>query len=152
MARANPRPLNGGWFNASSRICLALLKEKVGVEIEEVSYRQIGATLTDMMSGRLDLGFIDTLGGETHILSGRLRLLAVTMSERVASQPAVPTLADFEVMGFLGFAVLGARPSRWWPPSTRRRARRCGSPRSPAAWRRWASRGATSPRLRRRPT
>lgn len=113
-ARAEPRQLNGGWFNASSRICLALLNEQAGVGFEAVPYRQIGATLADLMGGRLDLAFIDTLAGEQHVQSGQLRPLGVSTPQRLPNQPDVPALLerfpDFEVTGFLGFAVRTGTP------------------------------------------
>ncbi|MCC7080411.1 MAG: tripartite tricarboxylate transporter substrate binding protein, partial [Burkholderiales bacterium] len=65
-----------------------------------VPYKGAAPGLTDLVAGRLSVGFNSALGVMPHIKAGRLRVLAVTVPARVPSMPDVPTVAESGVPGF----------------------------------------------------
>jgi tripartite-type tricarboxylate transporter receptor subunit TctC len=115
VAKARPGALNYGHFNASSNVPGALMHTYAGVELTEVPYKQIGAAITDLMAGRIQVLFVDTTAGDSYVSSGRLRALVVTRPTRLPKYPDLPTMSEtypgFDVTGFLGIAVPAATPT-----------------------------------------
>jgi tripartite-type tricarboxylate transporter receptor subunit TctC len=54
----------------------------------------VGASMTEVMAGRVDFGGSSVASPIAHIRAGRLRPLAVTGRERSAMLPEVPTFAE----------------------------------------------------------
>ncbi|MBD0275503.1 MAG: tripartite tricarboxylate transporter substrate binding protein, partial [Acetobacteraceae bacterium] len=70
------------------------------VEMTHVPFRGTGQAVNEILAGRIDLA-IDTFPTYLpHIRADRVRVLAVTMPERVEWLPDVPTVAE---SGFPGF-------------------------------------------------
>ncbi|MGJ7506538.1 Bug family tripartite tricarboxylate transporter substrate binding protein [Variovorax sp. GT1P44] len=65
-----------------------------GVKAVHVPYRGSGAALTDVASGQLLFGCDTLVAALPLIRAGRLRALAVTSHERLATLPDVPTAAE----------------------------------------------------------
>jgi tripartite-type tricarboxylate transporter receptor subunit TctC len=55
---------------------------------------------TDLLSGQIDLGFLNAPALIQHIQSGALRALAVTTLRRAGQLPDVPTLDELGLTGF----------------------------------------------------
>ncbi|MCX7273623.1 MAG: tripartite tricarboxylate transporter substrate binding protein, partial [Burkholderiales bacterium] len=114
FAKANPGGLNFGHFNASSQVPGHLLNNLAGTDIRPVPYKQIGAAMTDLIGGQIQVVFADTAAADTYVNSGQLRALAVTRPDRMARHPTLPTMAetwpDFVMTGFLGIAVPAGTP------------------------------------------
>ncbi|MBC5768230.1 Bug family tripartite tricarboxylate transporter substrate binding protein [Ramlibacter albus] len=72
----------------------------------DVPYRGAGPALADMVSGQVLVGIAGVTGNvlEFH-RTGKLRVLAVTSSQRLAAAPDIPTVAE---MGYAGLAAPGA--------------------------------------------
>jgi tripartite-type tricarboxylate transporter receptor subunit TctC len=104
IAREKQRPggLNMASAGAGSitHLAIMLLNESAGTRMQHVPYRGGGAALIDVMSGQMDMMFIGTPPAMPAIADGRIRVLAVTSSRRVASMPNVPTLAESVSAGF----------------------------------------------------
>ena len=83
---------------------------EAGVDMVQVPYKGGTAAITDLVGGRIMLGF-DNLGSVLPMLqSGKLRALAVSTKTRSALLPDVPTFAeqglkDFEVRSWLGLML-----------------------------------------------
>jgi len=77
-----------------------LFKSMAGVEMTHVPYKGTGPALGDTVSGQVQVMVVNPLPAMPHIKSGRLRLLAVTDSRRIASLPEVPTIAEAGIAGF----------------------------------------------------
>jgi tripartite-type tricarboxylate transporter receptor subunit TctC len=58
-------------------------------------------TVMDVVSGQADVMFNGMLATLPHVKSGRLKLLAVSSANRVASLPGTPTVAESGMPGFL---------------------------------------------------
>ena len=70
----------------------ALYKKATGVEAVEVLYRTAPDSMNELQSGKLDFGFHDPIFALGQARQGRLRILAVSTSERLAAQPDIPTM------------------------------------------------------------
>jgi tripartite-type tricarboxylate transporter receptor subunit TctC len=104
LARAKPGQINfassgaGGPMHLSSE----LLKSMAGIDIVHVPYKGGGPALNDVIGGQIEMTFVGAPASMPHIRSGRLRILAVSSTKRVAALPDVPTVAE---SGYPGFEV-----------------------------------------------
>lgn len=78
----------------SSQIVMEMVKQEAGINVLHIPYKGSGPVLTDLMGGRVDSFFAPYTPLMGNIKSGKLRLLAVSSSKRVASLPDVPTLQE----------------------------------------------------------
>ncbi|MDO9709491.1 Bug family tripartite tricarboxylate transporter substrate binding protein [Paracraurococcus lichenis] len=112
--RAQPGKLNSGWFNGSSRIPAALLKQVARLDFEEVSYKIVGNAITDLQAGQIQFVYIDMVAADAHLASGRFRALAVTGPARSPRYPDLPAMRElfegFETDGYLGMGIRSATP------------------------------------------
>jgi len=114
FARANPRELHYGYFNASARVSAALFAIRAGIELTPVPYRQIGTAINDLANGQIHTVFVDTTAADALMTSSRVRAIGLTAPRRSQRFADVPTIAEtlpgFEVSGFLGIAVRAETP------------------------------------------
>jgi tripartite-type tricarboxylate transporter receptor subunit TctC len=75
-----------------------LLRRMAGIEITHVPYRTV--SITDLLAGRLDLGFPLPALGLAAMREGKARALAVTGPTRLPSAPELPTMAEAGLPGF----------------------------------------------------
>lgn len=83
-----------------------LYKQVTGVKATEVVYKTAPDGLNDMASGAVDYGMHDPVFSLAEAREGRLRILAHSAGQRLASIPDVPTMAE---SGFKGMDLTG-----WW--------------------------------------
>jgi tripartite-type tricarboxylate transporter receptor subunit TctC len=72
----------------------ALYKRATGVEAVEVLYKNAVDCMNELTSGKLDFAFHDPIFGLAQKREGRLRMLAVSSSERLQSSPDIPTMKE----------------------------------------------------------
>lgn len=108
LAKAKPKALNyaSSGVGAGPHLTSSLFMALAGIDLNHVPFRGDADAIVDLIAGRVQAGFISTNATNPHIISGALRALAVSGSERSALQPNVPTVAE---SGFPGFDM-GA----WW--------------------------------------
>jgi len=115
-AKARPKQLSTAYFNLSSRVPAAMFKVRANVDLVEVPYKEVGQAANDLIGGRIDTMFMDTVAADSHIESKTMRALAITTGKRSEMLPDVPTLADyfpdFEFFGFSSLAVPIGTPTR----------------------------------------
>lgn len=114
-AKDNPGKLNYGHFNASSNIPGHMLGKVAGIKLTPIPYKQIGSAMTDLMSGQLDVIFVDTVAGDSYVAQGQLRAIAAMGARRLPKYPDLPLITeiypDYTVSaGFLGIAVPAGAP------------------------------------------
>jgi tripartite-type tricarboxylate transporter receptor subunit TctC len=99
--RANPAKLTFSSSGIGSPIHMAgeLFQVATGTRMIHIPYKGMGAAYTDMVSGRIHIGFPTVISSVPHIQAGRLRALAVTTAKRVAAVPDLPTFAEAGVKG-----------------------------------------------------
>jgi tripartite-type tricarboxylate transporter receptor subunit TctC len=99
--KANPGKLNFSSSGIGSPIHMAgeLFQVATGTKMIHIPYKGMGAAYTDMVGGRIQVGFPTVISSVPHIQAGRLRALAVTTPKRVAAMPDMPTFAEAGVKG-----------------------------------------------------
>lgn len=99
--RANPGKLNFSSSGIGSPIHMAgeLFQVATGTKMIHIPYKGMGAAYTDMVGGRVQVGFPTVISSVPHIQAGRLRPLAVTTAKRVAAVPDMPTFTESGVKG-----------------------------------------------------
>lgn len=70
------------------------LKMITGTDIVHIPYRGAGPALVDALSGQYQMSLWSPFTAGPHVKDGKLRALAVTGPDRVASLPDVPTTAE----------------------------------------------------------
>jgi len=93
----------------------ALFAARAGIDMAHVPYRGAGPAITDLLGGQIQVMFVTTPLGLSHILAGRLRPLAYTNARRAAFLPDVPTM---EEAGFPGFVLDGGWYGMFAPART----------------------------------
>src|SRR5690606_3884027 len=78
-------------IGTSSHVKLELLKRAAGVDITHVPYRGSAPATTDVIGGQVEglIAAVPDIGN-----NDRLRLLAITLPERAARWPDVPTVVE----------------------------------------------------------
>lgn len=104
LAKAQPGKFNFASSGPGSMPHLAgeLLKINANINIIHVPYRGAAPAVNDVLSGQVQMVFLDTPVLLPYIQAGKLRALAVAAKERAPSVPDVPT------MGELGLASVDA--------------------------------------------
>ena len=90
---------------SSQHLAVELLAYKSGVKFTHIPYKGSGPAIQDVISGQVDMMFDTTVVAAPHIQSGKLRAIAVTSSQRLASMPDVPTVAESGVAELKDFQV-----------------------------------------------
>ena len=99
LAKSRQKPLSFGSGNTSSRGAAELFRSRAGIEMQHVPYRGIPQALTDVLAGEIDCVFADPASAQGLIQDGKLRVLAVTSSDRLTGLPEIPTLAQAGLSG-----------------------------------------------------
>ncbi|MDT0137063.1 tripartite tricarboxylate transporter substrate binding protein [Acidovorax sp. PRC11] len=90
----------------SQHLALELLAYKSGAKFTHVPYKGSGPAIQDVIGGQVDMMFDTTVVAAPHIQSGKLRAIAVTSAQRLASMPDVPTVAESGVASLKDFEVV----------------------------------------------
>ena len=83
-----------------------VLLRQAGVKAQHVPYRGSAQSLTDTAAGQVGFAFDTVAGALPLVRGGKLRALAVSSAERIASLPGTPTLSE---SGLPGFSIVS-----WW--------------------------------------
>jgi tripartite-type tricarboxylate transporter receptor subunit TctC len=79
---------------------------QAGVKAQHVPYRGTAQSLVDTAAGQVGFAFDTVAGALPLVRGGKLRALAVSSAERIASMPGVPTLSE---AGMPGYSIVS-----WW--------------------------------------
>lgn len=120
IAKAKARPGHYTYASAgvgtSIHLAGELFVSMTGVDMLHVPYKGSGPAVADLLGGQVDYMFDSITSAKPHIVSGKLRALAVTTAKRSAALPDVPTLREAGVPGyelmpwFAAFAPAGTPP------------------------------------------
>ncbi len=83
-----------------SHLAAELFKARAGVDMVHVPYRGSGPAVVAAVAGECDILFDSALSSGPQVRGGRLKVLAVTSSQRVPSWANVPTVAEAALPGF----------------------------------------------------
>jgi len=106
-AKANPGKVtyaSAGTGNAN-HIAAEMFKMMTGVDMVHVPYRGGAPALIDLVAGRVQVMFADTVTAGEQLKAGSIRALAVATPQRSPALPDVPPISD---------TVPGFDASSWW--------------------------------------
>ena len=108
LAKAKPGTLSYASAGTGSSPHLAgeLFEYLADVDMMHVPYKGTAPATTDLIGGQVQVAFSPLAGVLPHILSGKLRALALTSPKRLAAMPDLPTIAE---SGIPGYDV-----QQWW--------------------------------------
>jgi tripartite-type tricarboxylate transporter receptor subunit TctC len=111
-ARAQPGALNYTTAPGPPYLAMRAFLRDAGAEMTFVGYRGVGAAIVgELLAGRLQVMLSPLAPVLAAAREGRLRVLAVTGSERAPALPSVPTSAE---QGFSGFRQEGIHGLFGW--------------------------------------
>lgn len=102
LAKSKPGEISYASVGPASLAHLAgaLFSQMADVKLNEVPYRSSAQSVLDTASGRIDIQFGTMAPVLPHVLSGKVKALAVTSLKRAAVLPDVPTLDESGLKGF----------------------------------------------------
>lgn len=100
-ARAHPGELSyaSSGIGSTGQLTMEQLKLAAGLDIQHVPYKGGTQMYTDLIAGRVDIGFGSTSGAPGLIAEGKLRGLGITSLAKMSVTGDLPPIAD-EVPGF----------------------------------------------------
>ncbi len=111
LARANPGKLNFASAGKASpgHLAGAYFSQRAGVQMTHVPYKGNADAVRSVLAGETQVMFTPTTGALAHIRSGKLRALAVYLTDRADELPDLRSLAAQGIEGF----DAGSQPS-WY--------------------------------------
>jgi tripartite-type tricarboxylate transporter receptor subunit TctC len=102
LARSKPGQLTYGSAGNGSAMHMAaeLLKYMTHIDYVHVPYRGGAPAMTDLLGGQITMMFDSVGTAQQYVKTGKVRALAVTSANRIASMPDVPTVAESGVPGY----------------------------------------------------
>lgn len=110
VVRKNP----GKYSYASSgngspqHIFMELLKKQLGLNITHIPYKGSNTSMVDLLSGQVDMSFIDGTLAIPNLKANKLYALGTSMAKRTVLVPSVPPIAEtvpgFDWSGWIAFA------------------------------------------------
>jgi tripartite-type tricarboxylate transporter receptor subunit TctC len=95
-------------------IFMELLKKELGLDLVHVPYKGGGDAVPDLLTGRIDIAFLDGTQAVPHVQSGKLRALGTTLARRTDLIDGVPAIAEtvpgFDWSGWVAFAGPAGMP------------------------------------------
>jgi tripartite-type tricarboxylate transporter receptor subunit TctC len=101
LAKAQPGRLAiaSGGTGATTHLAAELLQARAGIRLTHVPYKGAGPAIADVVAGQVPLTFTSMATAAPHAKAGRLRILGVTSTQRLAAFPDVPTFEESGVPG-----------------------------------------------------
>jgi tripartite-type tricarboxylate transporter receptor subunit TctC len=109
LAKSKPGELNcaTGPRGATPHLAAELFKFMAGIDMLPVAYRSVGAGVTDVLGGRIQMMFPNAGAVMPHIKAGRLRALGAASARPSALAPGLPTIADSGLPGYEAVSTYG---------------------------------------------
>jgi tripartite-type tricarboxylate transporter receptor subunit TctC len=100
--KANPGKLNfaSAGIGTTPHLAGEMFKLRTGIDATHVPYKGIGASFTDMMSGKVQMAFSSIAGALPFTADNRVRAIATTGAQRSSVYPDLPTVAEVGLPGF----------------------------------------------------
>ena len=117
-AKAAPGKLSfaSSGSGSSTHMSAELFRLMTGTELLHIPYKGSGQAMPDVISGRVSMMFENMPGAVGHIKGGKVRVLAVTGSQRTPSLPDAKTVAESGVSGYESLSWSGIAAPAATPP------------------------------------
>jgi tripartite-type tricarboxylate transporter receptor subunit TctC len=102
LAKARPGELNYGSSGVGGfgHICGELFTLMSGTRMTHVPYKSSAPSLTDVISGQIQVLFNNMIATVPHVKTNRIRALATTGAQRSPALPDLPTIAESGLRGY----------------------------------------------------
>lgn len=102
-ARRHPGRLNFGTImpGSTQNLSAELFKSTAGIDVAMVTYRTTPELVSALLRGDIDVGFDFYAGLNAAIREGRIRAVATTGENRTPALPAVPTVRESGLPGYV---------------------------------------------------
>jgi tripartite-type tricarboxylate transporter receptor subunit TctC len=116
-ARANPGRIN--WASpgtgSNPHVALEMLKLATGIDVVHVPFKGAPQAFADLLAGQVDAQYTSYISAEVHVKSGRLKVLGVSGTKRLAALPDTSTFREQGVEGadstlWIGFVAAAKTP------------------------------------------
>ena len=112
--RAGQLAYSSAGNGSGAHLCGEMMKTMAGIKVVHVPYKGAAPAMTDLISGQVQYSFLAWRSSRPHIMSGRLRALAVSTANRAASLPDLPamseTLPGYDLPVWYGVAAPAGTP------------------------------------------
>lgn len=107
--KANPNKASMATVGVGSpgHLLGTLIQKQTGTQFTLVPYRGAGPSVQDLVSGQIDMTFINTATALPFLRDGSAKPLGVTSLKRIAAAPDIPTMDEAGLPGF-SFSLWGA--------------------------------------------
>lgn len=89
-------------------IFMELLKKELGLHLVHIPYKGSSSSMTDLLSGKVDMAFLDGTLAIPNIKAGKLHALGTSMAKRTVLMPGIPPIAEtvkgYDWSGWIGVA------------------------------------------------
>jgi tripartite-type tricarboxylate transporter receptor subunit TctC len=105
LAKSKPKEVTYASAGDTSvgNLSMQLLSQTAQISLAHIPYKSSAQSVTDTITGTVDLQFSSIAPALTHLKSGSLRALAVTSKARLSIFPDVPTVSE---LGYSGYEAL----------------------------------------------
>lgn len=95
-AKANPDKVSyaSQGNGSTAHLTAELFKQKTGTRLTHIPYKGDAPAMADLLAGHVNVMFGNVAQAGAHLKTGKLKVLAVTSSKRIASMPGIPALAE----------------------------------------------------------
>ncbi len=102
LAKAKPGQLNYGSSGVGGlgHICGELFTLMTGTKMTHIPYKSSAPSMTDVISGQIQVLFNNMIATVPHVKANRVRALATTGAKRSPALPDLPTVAEAGVPGY----------------------------------------------------
>ncbi|MEI7682092.1 MAG: tripartite tricarboxylate transporter substrate binding protein [Betaproteobacteria bacterium] len=96
LAKASPGKFAyaSGGVGTGNHLSAELFRITAGVDLVHVPYKGSSLAITDVISGQVQIWFLNLLPATPYVKANRIRALAVTSAKRAHSAPDIPTVAE----------------------------------------------------------
>jgi len=116
LAKKNPGTLNYSTSSTAALVAGELLATALGVDVMRIPYKGSAPAVAAVVSGEVSYTIDTLLATKGFIDGGKLKLLAVTSSQRAVQMPRAPTVTEavgkpFEIYSWFALVAPGGTPS-----------------------------------------
>src|ERR1700683_4357992 len=119
LARSKPNglPFGSAGIGSIHQLTMIIFEQRAGIQLLHVPYRGGTGLVNALLTGEVDAGWSGISNVLSLIQTGKLRALCLSVLERDASLPDVPTCAELGYKGFDVATMLGLQSSAGVSPA-----------------------------------
>lgn len=115
--KANPDKASSGSAGIGSppHLLDELMRKQTGTKFQTVHYRGAGPIMQDLLTGQIEMAFLNPATALPHMKSGVIKAVGVTSAARMKMAPDVPTMEEAGLSGGMEFSLWSGL---WAPKDT----------------------------------